>query len=481
MTWRQTRRGGWLAIAALVLTASTGSALAAGRVVGGRPIRIQAAPWAVLVTEQLTREVIVCSGSIIDARHVLTAAHCVYNEQGGRAAPSQLSVEAGVSSVSAPLATDAEQQRAVRMVRVHPRYVWALHSAADDVAVLTLATPLDLRGATARAVALPRAGTPIPPGGTTVGLAGFGRQAPAGDAGGGLVWMTAATDPQGSCGNPASTGVIANNATILCAASRTAAACNGDSGAGLVTRGSRPTLIGVVSGSASGCAAGGHTFYSYLGAGEIDDFVRGDAEPPAAPRESAATFINLTWQPPLVLGTTLTCSSGHWVGTSHLDYAFITAAGRVLQRGSEKRYVIGSAAAGTALSCEVAAVGPGGTTVEETRLTSPAGPTPPLTLAPVAPLQASPGNPLIVRVSFHAPRGLEGRFGACVTPPAAVGHRACNSLPDQHGGSGSFVLVLSFRVLPTAPLGTSLLTVSAAAGAAAAQEHVAVRIARAPG
>ena len=336
---------------------------------------MQSAPWAVYIQQATATTRFSCTGSIVDASHVLTAAHCVFDEAGNMAQPSQLLVRAGISSFPTPLATDAEQDRTVTAVRIHPGYTWTGAPTPDDVAVLALSTPLDLSGPAVQAVALPTPGASYPAG-TPVGLAGFGRQSPTGGTTGTLEWMTGTVDPQGSCGEPGG-GLIANNGIVICASSSTSAVCNGDSGSGLVTVDPQPTLIGVVSAGSAACQAGSHSLFTYTGAPEILQFVQGSDEPPTAPRETTSTFLNLKWQPPLVVGNSLTCSTGEWTGEPQLTYSFLAVTtGAVLQSGPQPTYLIAPGAVGEGIYCEVRAANAGGTTLAETRPTAAVGAAP---------------------------------------------------------------------------------------------------------
>ena len=102
-----------------------------------------------------------CTGSIVDASHILTAAHCVYDDAGRLATPSQVTVRAGVSNYSSPLPTDQEQDRPVSLIRIHPGYVYTGKPTPDDVAVIALVSPLRSSGlasaitATSSGVGLP--------------------------------------------------------------------------------------------------------------------------------------------------------------------------------------------------------------------------------------------------------------------------------------------------------------------------------------
>ena len=85
-------------------------------------IQVQQAPWTVYVQYQSGNVRYLCTGSVVDASHILTAAHCVYDDAGRLATIGQLTVRAGVSNFSAPLPTDLEQDRPVSLIRVHPAF-----------------------------------------------------------------------------------------------------------------------------------------------------------------------------------------------------------------------------------------------------------------------------------------------------------------------------------------------------------------------
>ena len=67
-------------VAALLTGAAAAAASPAStavRVVGGAAIQIQAAPWSVFITYDTGVRKSRCTGALIDASHVVTAAHCV--------------------------------------------------------------------------------------------------------------------------------------------------------------------------------------------------------------------------------------------------------------------------------------------------------------------------------------------------------------------------------------------------------------------
>src|ERR1700722_9790802 len=190
-----------LALAALAVVVSAGAASPATRVGGGAAIQIQSAPWTVFVVYYPGGDTqYQCTGSVLDASSILTAAHCLYTPTGTLAQPAQVTVEAGVSNYSAPASTDAEQDRVVTSFRVHPAYAVQDEGGPDDLAVLTLSAPLDLSGPAVQAVALPAAGA-VYPAGAAVSIAGFGLTNGADNTSTGpLESMTGTVDPQGQCG-----------------------------------------------------------------------------------------------------------------------------------------------------------------------------------------------------------------------------------------------------------------------------------------
>jgi hypothetical protein len=466
-----------LALAVFAGAAFAGSGAPAARVVGGSVIQVQQAPWTVFVQQQAGSSRFLCTGSIVDAVHILTAAHCVYDDQGVLATPANLSVKAGVSNFSAPLATDLEQDRAVSQFRVHPAYVWSGKPVPDDVAVLALVTPLDLSGPAVQAVALPTPGSPFPAG-AAVALAGFGRQAPTVSTSGPLSWMTATADAQGICSSSGG-GYLSNNAILLCAASPSSAVCNGDSGSGLISTNGPPTLIGVASAGSTGCEPGSHGIFTYTGAPEILRFIQGENTPPSAPRETADTFLELDWDPPLVAGNKLSCSSGGWPAPSHTAFSFVaTGDGKVLQAGPSSTFQIPPADVGMTVRCEVAVSNDGGTTVAETEATAAIKPPPQLRIGRIAPVRATPGGLVQLTISLNAPAGLYGKYGVCASLPSKVGGRICKSVAGEDGSSGVFPFVLKFKIRPTSPLVTTKIAITGIAGLSTAKTTALLHIAR---
>ncbi len=348
-------------------------------IVGGNTIAIASSPTTVYVEYEVgSNSYYHCTGSIIDATHVVTAAHCLYDLDNGNtpAQPSQLMVDAGLSNFFTPTSTDTAQSVKVSSFRIHPGYAVGSDGDADDVAVLALASPLDLSSPGVSAVTLPGAATTIP-GGTSVTIAGFGRQNASSPAGGPLASMTATTYPKGACGAYTKSDAIVNDDAIeACLASPTSSVCSGDSGAGVLASGS--VLVGIVTNGTLGCPAGGAAIFAAVSAPEILAFIQGSDKPPTAPRPSRTTFYRLRWPQPLTVGASLTCSTGGWSSPVQLSYAFLDARTKaVLQSGSRFTYLLPSKASEMTIGCRITVSNGGGVAVVSTISTSKIKPAPP--------------------------------------------------------------------------------------------------------
>jgi len=200
-----------------------------------------------------------CGGSLVDARHVLTAGHCVIDEsRGGAELPAaDLRVVVGRTL----LRSDGGVRRRVRAIRVHPRYLKSKWELTYDVAVLTLTEPVT----GIEPVALVRPEDDLTSKGQLVTLTGWGdaTSRKLGQEGKArlrnrlkaahtLILVTIDC-PTGFIGRPLDGNYDAQLVLCLRTGDRVGF-CSGDSGGPVVAWvGDRPVQVGVVNASA-GCA-----------------------------------------------------------------------------------------------------------------------------------------------------------------------------------------------------------------------------------
>jgi len=352
-------------------------------IVGGAPISVGQAPWQVTVeavfpTSKSSFESILCGGSVIDASHILTAAHCVFiAAPDERIPPGDFTVRAGTSNLKSHEA--GELQDTVTSVRVHPYYTYIPNSGhvnPDDVAVLELAQPLALGPAVA-----PISPTPLgvySAEGTAVDFTGFGEENPSTkELNGELYSLGMNVGSSTQCGGEKGE----DNAVLLCARAPSGSPCDGDSGSALIAPGSSPELIGVMNDDAvivgKGCTAGASSTFANVAAPEIQDFIDGSEEPPRAPRGGGASC---TAANPIV-GSSMTCQAGNWNNAPTYTYTFIASSnGEVLQSGASPEYKFSAAAEGSTIVMRLQATNAGGTGIDQTPPTGPIMPAAPAEL-----------------------------------------------------------------------------------------------------
>jgi hypothetical protein len=343
-------------LATSLLAAPQANAAAAPRSasIGGQMISTsREAPWSVLLSMRSGETFGSCSGSIVDAAHVVTAAHCTYDGSAPRALGSY-TVTAGIADASQDADHGEEQVREVSSARVAPGFVPG--GMGDDVAVLRVEPPFDLSAAGIAAVPLVNQGTG-PASGSMARLFGWG-QIEAGHSDGRLHRLDQGLLEPWQC----TYGVP----SVLCAWSATGAACAGDSGGGLVTASDPPVLLGVsnfVIYPSSACAAGNLTAYTDLSTLEIHSWLLGDADPQQAPR---AKIRPLLWGD-LGSGGTAICDAPEWTGNPSLTTKFLyttpgSYATQIVQQSPSNKYVLGSKDVGHSLTCVSVAANEAGTT-----------------------------------------------------------------------------------------------------------------------
>jgi secreted trypsin-like serine protease len=307
----------WIVLAGLVLLAAAPASagqVPTPRIVGGAPAPLSAHPWqvAILYGTPGNRQFL-CGGAILDATHVLTAAHCLVNGAGAPEPASKVWVLAGVTDLALPPLPD-EQLIGAASVAPMDEYGSLLAEDAYDAGLITLQTPLE-RGPAVQPAVLTAPGQAVPAA-TPLTVSGWGATDPDGlqyDSELRAVTIAAVSDP--ACAAEYEEAFDA--ATMLCAIDAGKDACFGDSG-GPLTREDR-TLVGLVSWGPQTCGGqDGPGVYTELAEPEINAFARfGGYSPPQ----------NAPGSPPVISGVPqtgepLTCAPGSWTGAPDFDYRF---------------------------------------------------------------------------------------------------------------------------------------------------------------
>jgi hypothetical protein len=389
-------------------SAATGSA----RVVGGTHAGATDVPWQVLVLPAGY----LCGGAILDATHVATAAHCLYDDDAQAiVAPSSVTVHAGITNRSAP-----GQHPTVTAVSVDPTY--DPDQQTGDVAVLTLATPFTF-DATVQPIALTDVGY-RPGTSDDLRLSGWGS-----DVARSPLDPTEphAVDDLNMVTLHTSTGCASvyapfDDNLLLCAGQTGQDACQGDSGGPLAVQTSPGVwkLAGIVTGGA-GCAWVGYPgYYARVAEPGIHAFLAQLGVGYAVKDPTVVTLPAITGTP--APGGVLTCSTGTWQNAYAYGVGFVRG-DQVVARGATM--VVSPADAGTVVSCLVEAYGLTGTAEAFSASVAIASPAP-------APAPAAAAPPVVLP---------SGPTGDAVAPTARVTKLRCTHT----------VCILDVRVEDPAP------------------------------
>jgi secreted trypsin-like serine protease len=206
-------------------------------IVGGQAVDITAVPWQVSLQYGGSH---FCGGSIIDEEWILTAAHCMTNDNGSPQSTTNITVKAGVTKKN-----ESGQSSAIAALYVAPGYNGD-PASGRDAALLRLSRPLDLSGPKASAIQL--AGSGDAPPGTMALVSGWGSLSSGGSSPTTLqsvevpIVSNADADaayPESITSDQLAAGIVGKGGKD---------ACQGDSGGPLVVGASEdPRLAGIVS------------------------------------------------------------------------------------------------------------------------------------------------------------------------------------------------------------------------------------------
>lgn len=236
------------------------------RIVGGTTASSSDAPWQVALFSDTADPYLsqFCGGTLIDSSWVVTAAHCMLDEDNDKISVTNLYIGVGSTDLTQ---MDSDFVRRAERIIVHPSY--DPNTDNNDIALIYLQTPLDLDACGNRCMTLPLVtpstrGLTMPVSAHAI-ISGWGNRV------GGL-------NPQGNtsfspdleyawvnivdclAGTQYSRGEISRNMFCAAAPDYTRDTCQGDSGGPLVVANNEGTgylLAGVVSWG-NGCALAGY-------------------------------------------------------------------------------------------------------------------------------------------------------------------------------------------------------------------------------
>jgi hypothetical protein len=224
---------------------------------------------AVLRSDKRNQPGYFCGGSLVAARWIVTAGHCVYDSATGtKIAPDKVKVAVGQTNIQAFLdnATNPEWRPATT-VELHPSYREGEATASHDVALVQLAAPVP--NGQAR---LPRPfDVPLWAPGTHATLIGFGKTSANGQLSPNLLETEVTVRPDNECrsGN----GVVDVTVTLCAMSGDHRGACQGDSGGPLLVSGDDSVLAGVTSFAHTLCG-GAINGFARVGSDPLNAFIR---------------------------------------------------------------------------------------------------------------------------------------------------------------------------------------------------------------
>jgi trypsin len=378
--WNSMRLCRWGLTTVAALVAGSLWCSPAGAIVGGSAIPISGAPYqaALVIASRTNAGGQYCGGTLApDNRHVVTAAHCVYNlpapfTPGEAAEPGAISVVTNTATLDGSMSS----RTPVIAVSFDPRFDETTY--AHDEAVLTLAAQAP--------------GTPVallsrqffnPTVGQLFTVSGWGSTVPDTTNPTRETVLRSVQVPfisDATCG-PAYLGFDA--AYMECASSESADACVGDSGGPLVLKGGVPPaqtgdrLVGIVSFGGPFCADARYPG-TYTESSEDTTRAFAQANNPDAPRSTTAPSI----AGDVTVGGQVHCQPGLWDGSPSLTFEIDAGA---TARTTSADYTVQASDVDRSLVCHVKGTNAGGYALADS-----AAVTVPATTAPPNPAPPAP-------------------------------------------------------------------------------------------
>ena len=232
------------------------------RIVGGTIVTPNEFPWQVMLDITFSNGKGLCGGSIIMRQYVLTAAHCVTNDNGTAILASRIKVYAGAHN-RRQLSNPPVQSRTGAQLFVHGSY--NPETEDYDIAVIKLNTPLTIN-AYVKPIRLAKGSeTNLFLAGNDVTVSGWGTTSYGGSTSNYLRKTTVDIVGRATCNRMSSYGGSITG-RMLCAARTNKDSCQGDSGGPLFLRHSGMyKQVGVVSWGV-GCAESAYPgVYAHVG------------------------------------------------------------------------------------------------------------------------------------------------------------------------------------------------------------------------
>lgn len=224
----------------ILLPCECGTSSISSRIFGGRSVPSASKfPWMAAIVDNIGNQVF-CTGSLINNRYILTAAHCLLNRD-----ESMIHVVLGESDITSPASTSLYR---VSRLFSHPSFT-GLSSMQNDLALIEL-DRLVVLSEKIKPICLPKAG---PRYFGSLAIAGWGLLSPNGVQPRILQEARVIQRSQSYCSN-----IYAGKYSYtdhICANGPSSGVCNGDSGGPLMYSSSGKYFqVGIVSYGSSNCA-----------------------------------------------------------------------------------------------------------------------------------------------------------------------------------------------------------------------------------